>query len=316
MKITVLGCGVIGLTSALRLQADGYPVTIRTWKIPPDTTSDKAAAFWSPYRIGEDPQTFSWIGETYQTLSDLAQIPHSGVSMIPLHKFLKDAGDLSDQWWLKAIPNGRFSPIPPEDLPPGYRAGWTVEVPLMETPIYLPFLMDRFCKAGGEIIAGEKITDVRTCHTPGVIVVNCTGLGSRDLVGDQSLVPVRGQIVVTDTPGVDSIYVDADNPPSYLVPREDGCIIGGTYESGAWEESSDPNTIASILERASGILPGLETGPVLRTYAGLRPYRPTVRLEVDPFSNWLVHHYGHGGAGFTLSWGAAGRLSEIVKGLL
>lgn len=310
MNITILGCGVIGLTTAVRLIEEGYPVSIKTWKVPPETTSDKAAAFWSPYRINEDPLTFTWIRDTYIALRKISAIPASGVSMVTLRKYIKDAGDQSDQWWLDAIPGGRYTPIPEYTLPAGYTHGWSAEIPLMETPLYLPYLMDRFRSRGGRITSGEKMTDIKNSLSDGALVINCTGLGSRALAGDESLVAVRGQIAVTKA-SVDGIHVDADSP-IYLVPRADGCIIGGTYEWDKWVESPEPGTIQTILERAPALLPGFDTGEVMRTYAGLRPYRPGVRLEADPVLPGLIHHYGHGGAGFTLSWGAAESVAALV----
>jgi D-amino-acid oxidase len=119
MEITIIGSGVIGLTTALTLSESGHKVTVRTWKLPPFTTSDKAAAFWSPYRIGEDALTFSWIAETYTVLKDISEESGSGVSMIALKKFLKDGSDQSDLWWLHAIPEGAFTSLSKEALPEG-----------------------------------------------------------------------------------------------------------------------------------------------------------------------------------------------------
>lgn len=312
MDITVLGCGVIGLTTALKLKTEGHHVTIRTWKVPPETTSDKAAAFWSPYRIVEDDRTFSWISETYRSLQEISLIPGSGVSMIPLHKFLRDGDDTSDLWWLQAIPGERYAALSSHLLPPGYAAGWSVEVPLMETPLYLPFLMDRFRSQGGDIRTGEQIGDLLPLLSPDVLVVNCTGLGSRELCRDPGVLPVRGQIAVTRPLETGAIYVDADTP-IYLVPRADGCIVGGTYEWNISEEATDPDTIQTLLERAPTLVPGVDTGPALRTYAGLRPYRSSVRLEADAEHPGLVHNYGHGGAGFTLSWGTASSVAGLIR---
>jgi D-amino-acid oxidase len=311
MEIIILGCGVIGLTTAVQLSEKGYPVTIRTWKRPPFTTSDKAAAFWSPYRIGEDERTFEWIRETYRALESISRTTGSGVSMIRLDKYLKDPEDHSDAWWLNAIPEHQYTALNSTDLPPGYRSGWRASVPLMETPLYLPYLLDRFERAGGTVIAGEEIKDVRTYLSADRWVVNCTGLGSRALMKDDSVIPVRGQIAVLRAPGVHSIMVDADQP-IYLVPRTDGCIIGGTYEREKWEEEPEPAAIDAILERAGQLWAGLDTRSLLRSYAGLRPYRPTVRLEADPDYPGLLHNYGHGGAGFTLSWGAADSISRMI----
>ena len=311
MNITVLGCGVIGLTTALTLQEEGYRVQVKAWKVPPDTTSDKAAAFWSPYRIAEDGRTYAWIRETYQVLEALSRTPGTGVRMMPLRKYLRDGQDRSDLWWLRAVPGERYVPLGADEVPPGFAGGWAVEVPLMETPLYLPFLLRRL---NLPVQAGEKVTDLDSLLEEGGIVVNCTGLGSRALCADTSLVPVRGQIAVTRVQAAGAIFVDADTP-TYVVPRADGCIIGGTYERDAWEETPDPGTIRALLERAPSIAPGLDPGPALRTYAGLRPSRPEVRLEADPDRPGLIHHYGHGGAGFTLSWGAASTVAALVRGM-
>ena len=308
MTITVLGCGVIGLTTALKLQEEGHRVQVKTWKMPPDTTSDKAAAFWSPYRIAEDERTHAWITETYAVLEGLSQVRGSGVSMVPLRKYLRDGADQSDLWWLRSVPGGRYIALGPREVPPGFASGWALEVPLMETPLYLPYLMRRLALP---VQSGHKVTDLASEEG---IVINCTGLGSRTLCADSSLVPVRGQIAVTKAQPTGAIYVDADTP-TYVVPRADGCIIGGTYERDQWEEVPDPATIQALLAKAPTVAPGLDPGPALRSYAGLRPARPTVRLEVDAARPGLIHHYGHGGAGFTLSWGAASAVAALVRGM-
>ena len=310
--ILIIGCGVTGLTTAVLLSELGYNVTVKTWKMSPDTTSDKAAAFWSPYRTSEDDQTFEWVRSTYLTLEELSHVPETGVSMIDLSKYLPDDQDHTDAWWLKAIPGAQYVSIPPQQLPTGYKAGWRTKVPLMETQIYLPYLLERFRRSGGKVIPGSLVTDIGECLAPEWLVINCTGLGSRTLMQDNSLVPVRGQIAVIHNPAVKNIRVDA-SVPIYLVPRKDGCIIGGSYEPGEEEEHPDASVIETILQGAPKLFPGLDISHVTRTYAGLRPSRPTVRLEADPLLPGLLHNYGHGGAGFTLSWGCAESIVRLVR---
>jgi D-amino-acid oxidase len=152
------------------------------------------------------------------------------------------------------------------------------------------------------------------------VVVNCSGLGARELVGDSSMTPIRGQVVRVRNPGIRSFLLDNANPAgvTYVVPRSSDCILGGTAEEDRWGTEPDPATARAILERCKEIEPRLDGAEVLEHRVGLRPGRAEVRLESEILENGVpcIHDYGHGGSGVTLSWGCAEETVALVESAL
>jgi len=305
-KIIVVGCGVSGLSSGLLLARAGYEVQIIAKNLPPDTGSNKAAAFWSPYYANGD-RVARWAKESYFEYEKLAQIPDSGISMTKLHRFRKkDFADAED--WETAIPEGRLHILEKGKLPAGYDEGFEVEVPLIETQIFLPYLMNEFRKEGGKIFQRE-VKSLDEFLADDVIVINCSGMGARTLVNDTAMTPVKGQVVMMDVHLDIPITLD-ESEPTYIVQRKDGCIVGGTREENVFSETTDEATLAAILGRASKFLPELKSAKRITQWAGLRPYRYEVRLEREEN---IIHNYGHGGSGFTLAWGCAQEVWKLVE---
>jgi D-amino-acid oxidase len=187
---------------------------------------------------------------------------------------------------------------------------------VIEMPIYLGYLLDRFIAVGGRVEqcflrSIEEAT--RVAHT----VVNCTGLGARELVGDDQMTPIRGQIVRVSNPGLERCVSDEGHPegPTYIIPRTQDCVLGGTAEEGCWDTTPDPETAEGILRRCTALEPRLSDASVLEHKVGLRPGRPAIRLEREDIANGsvCVHNYGHGGAGVTLSWGCAEESVALVE---
>jgi D-amino-acid oxidase len=88
-------------------------------------------------------------------------------------------------------------------------------------------------------------------------------------------------------------------------------VLGGTAEEGAEDRTPDAATTAAIRARCATLVPALRDAPVVGVAVGLRPARPTVRLEAE---GRVVHCYGHGGAGVTLAWGCAGEVAALLGG--
>jgi D-amino-acid oxidase len=193
--------------------------------------------------------------------------------------------------------------------------GWTFTVPVVDTSAYLRWLTGRLARAGG-MIEIRRVASLAEAVEEAPLVVNCSGLGARELAGDATLHPVRGQVVRVENPGLTRFWVDDYNLDglTYIVPRMADCILGGTDEEG--EEDTTPSlaTAEAIRRRCIELEPALAAARILEHRVGLRPWRPEVRLESEalPGGARVIHNYGHGGAGVTLSWGCADRVVELA----
>jgi len=217
-------------------------------------------------------------------------------------------------WWQDAVP--ALTPV--AEPRPGYPHGWRLDLPVADTSVYLGWLAGRLADAGGTLTRAW-LSDLPTSG----VVVNCTGLAARSLAADADLHPVRGQVVLVRRPasGVDEWLLDQSDParPFYVVPRQHDVVIGGTADVGEWDTRPDPATAADLLERARALVPALRDARVIGHRAGLRPARSEVRLESVPHADGgpggVVHCYGQGGAGVTLSWGCAQDVLAMVESL-
>ncbi|WNG29710.1 FAD-dependent oxidoreductase [Cystobacter fuscus] len=303
MRVIVLGGGVSGLSCGVRLLEAGYPVDLWARELSPNTTSDVAAAIWYPYRAFPQERVTRWGARTFEVLCELARQPATGVRCIPGLELRREPA--ADPWWRPCV--ARFRHATAEELLSGYVDGFVFEVPVIDMSRYLPYLMERFRGLGGRVVQRE-VRSLEEAWAESDLVVNCTGLGSRSLVGDTSLFPIRGQVVRVAPLGEPRFLLDEDETRgmTYVIPREEECILGGTAEEGRASLEPEPAQAEAILERAARLLPTGTRLRVLGHRVGLRPGRPSVRLEVERHGGRLVlHDYGHGGAGVTLSWGCA-----------
>ena len=304
---------MIGLTAAICLREAGVDATIVAAKLPHATTSSVAAAIWYPYKAYPEDSVLSWGGRTFEVFEELSDNPESGVLMREGVEIWRER--VPDPWWAGAVPHVRR--CGGDELPPGYIDGHAFAAPVVEMPVYLTYLMDRFTAAGGSV---EQCTLSSLDEVDARVVVNCVGLGARDLVDDTSMGPIRGQVVRVHNPGLKRFMLDEDNPEgvTYIVPRSGDCILGGTADAGEWDLEPDPETAAGILRRCTRLEPRLRGAEVLEHRVGLRPGRPEIRLEREdgPADVPRIHNYGHGGSGITLSWGCAEETLRIVQEVL
>ena len=311
MHVIVLGCGVSGLSSGIRLLESGHTVEIRARELPPHTTSDVAAAVWYPYRAFPQERVNAWSKRTFEELCALAaSAPEAGIRVIAGVEVFSEP--TPDPWWRSAVPD--FRRASRDELPPGYVDGYAFSAPVIEMPRYLPYLVGRFQQLGGTIVRRE-VRYLEEALADALVVVNCTGLGARTLLGDESMFPVRGEVLRVAPPPMDRFVLDENEARgmAYVIPRGGDCILGGTAEEGSWSLEPDPEQVRSILGRTSRLLPPGTTFRVLEHRVGLRPGRPTVRLEVEQVGGRrVVHNYGHGGAGVTLSWGCAEEVASLA----
>ena len=239
--------------------------------------------------------------------------------MIELHQFSRTKEIQIPDW---AIPLGAQAVIPSSPFVMSsevetslklFQSGFSLHVPLTDTTIYLDYLADRFQKASGSITRDlhfEKLDEVDDTFD---LVINCAGIGARELVQDADLQPHRGQVAIV--PKMDKLscaIVCDDVPLMYAIPRTNDCVFGGTNDLSS-DLAVDPSTTARIVAECSRVL-RIEKPNVLAERVGLRPFRKSgVRLERDQLRDGraIIHNYGHGGAGFTLSWGCAHEVFDL-----
>ena len=193
-----------------------------------------------------------------------------------------------------------------DDAPPGFVAAFAIDVPLVDMPRHLDYLLARFEAAGGEL-------EVRPLHAlsdvagAAPVVVNCSGVGARALVPDPAVRSVRGQHVVVENPGLEEFFMEEPAPRwAGWFPHGDHVVLGGCADEDDWSLEPDPALAEEIVRRCAAIEPRLAGARVIEHRVGLRPARPDVRVEEEPLgASRCVHNYGHGGTGVALAWGCA-----------
>lgn len=308
-SVTVVGLGIVGLTSAILLQEAGFDVKMISKSRHEKTLSTKVGAIWFPFEIQPKVKANTWATLAYQRYENDV-IKGNGVKFIP---FITAYDADSNIEWTSQLPKGKVRKASPEELPKGMEMAFVSQVPLAEPLLYLPYLFNQFLKNGGEYLE-QEITTLEEFATLDSLVINCTGLGAKSLCNDDELHPMRGQILRCKKMNVPSFA----NPTtrgalSYVINRSEDSVIGGTDYENDWNESIDPADTDLILNRLSES--GISQSPeILEVIVGLRPRRSSVRFEFDTNYPNVFHNYGHGGAGFTVAWGCAIELADILKG--
>ncbi|XP_060938367.1 D-aspartate oxidase isoform X3 [Limanda limanda] len=177
-------------------------------------------------------------------------------------------------------------------------------------------LSSGFKRAGGQVHQ-RKVDNLQELSNSYDIIVNCSGLGSKLLVGDSQVYPVRGQVLKVEAPWLQHFIRDGDGK-TYIYPGIHGATIGGTRQEGDWRLEVDEGDTKSILERCSRLEPSISKAKVLSEWVGLRPSRRNLRLEREVVQLQgrqvpVVHNYGHGGWGVTLAWGTALDAMSLVR---
>ncbi|PYJ12057.1 MAG: hypothetical protein DMF06_00775 [Verrucomicrobia bacterium] len=306
--IAIVGAGVSGLTCGVALAERGERVSIFASDVGQQTTSAAAAAIWYPYDAEPSDRIIPWALETFRTLNDLADDPASGVSILELRHFSL-TGEIEIPEWALALKARRLN----SEIPAAFSSGFALGAPLTDTTIYLDYLARRFRGAGGRIHPGQRLAKLEEVDPTFEIIINCAGIGARELAHDSDLEPHRGQVALV--PKMDLPYaVVCDGPPlMYAIPRSGDCVFGGTNEVSE-DATADPAATARIVDECSRVL-DIDKPDVLAERVGLRPFRRSgVRVERAQLSDGrsLIHDYGHGGSGFTLSWGCARTVAEMT----
>jgi D-amino-acid oxidase len=355
--VVVIGAGVSSLTTALCLGRRRLGVTVLADRFAPRVTSAVAGALWEwpPAVCGHQPdraslvRAKSWCAASYGIFADLARVAGTGVYLRPVTFYFRrpvrdDPRQCAKMEELRTRVRGfrhDVALIAENGSNPemGLCDAYTHLAPMVDTDVYLPWLLGEVRRAGCCVVEG-KVTGPLAQRVEALArdyrahaVVNCAELGAREL-GDRSVFPVRGALVrvrndgramprLTQAHCVSHDGSETDRGFLFVVPRgEDLAVLGGMAEPGAWDldiglHNYDP--VRAMYQRCVAFLPALATAEVDAgepVRVGLRPFRPGgVCLERQPGTP-LVHNYGHGGSGVTLSWGCASEVADLVQSLL
>ena len=251
-EVLVLGTGVSGLSSGILLLKNGYEVTIWAKDLPPNTTSNKAGAFWYPYLSNPQDKVTKWAKFTLEYLKkEFLNDPKTGCIMRTATEIFDTKVD--EPGWKGAAEYRR----PTEnELPKGYIDGYQVEAVMMDTSYYMDYLVNIFKNLGG-IIIQKTVSNIDEAFAEYNNVVNCTSIGSKELFNDSSLYPVRGQIVKVKPNGFNQVIADdaAHNNLAYIIPRINDIILGGTAQVNDWNLEVNPEDTKEILRKAAEIAP-------------------------------------------------------------
>lgn len=261
--VAVVGCGVVGLTTARQLQRRGFNVTVYAKNVPPNTTSNMSLASWTPTSglVAAERRTAEWDSQ----FREAARIAYSELQLL--------VGRGYGVSWIEGYslhqgpPGARVAADPL--LPPDLSAGSTVFGPgqhsfptpyatmrpsmRIEPSIYLDRLVSDVRESGAEIVIRAFDSREHLSTLPDPIIVNCTGLGARDLVGDSELTPLKGQLtLLMPQEGVDYSTFGAASPLAggfvHMSPRSDGIALGGTSVEGDWSLEPDPEARQRIVD--------------------------------------------------------------------
>jgi D-amino-acid oxidase len=266
-QAAVIGCGSVGLTCARQLQRRGFDVTIYALAIPPNVTSNMSLAGFTPASglVEGDQRTAAWDAQydraadiSYRQLQLLAG-PHYGVSWLDNYSLMDDEPRPPNQNPQRPSLTARFD-IGREVLGPGehpFPTRYAVRLPQIriEPSIYLDNLVRDFQLFGGRIVMRkfDTVRDLMTLREP--VVMNCTGLGARDLFGDQQLLPLKGQLTVLVPQPEVTYHTNGGVPPVpgaslgiHMMARSDGIALGGTSQRGVWTLEPDEDERKRVVD--------------------------------------------------------------------
>jgi D-amino-acid oxidase len=265
----VLGCGVVGLSTARLLQLRGYNPVIYAKEMPPLTTSNVAGGYWDPVTLYDHdritPEFRRQFGEAarfaIRRYQSLAGDPY-GVRWMPVYSLSAD-GPFTPAPAASAY--SEIEPLFPEtqQLGPGQHPFGALYARkrysmLIEPAIYLNALVGDFQIAGGRIVIREFHSPAEIMALRETIIYNCTGLGAGALFGDTELTPIKGQLVFLP-PQAELEYMTVGPGDIYMFPRHDGVLLGGSHDRGVWDMSVDPLVTERILRESAALFGSMRT---------------------------------------------------------
>ena len=267
-QAAVIGCGVIGLSTARLLQDRGFVVAIYARDLPPNTTSNIAGAQWFPVTVVDADQATAafeaqfvrasrFANRYFQTLVS-ARYGISWRENYSISSHVTTAPSGGSWEWSHLRDLLIRTELSPEESPfPSYRVSHFLSMHI-EPSIYLPAVLQDFRLAGGHVVIRDFADARAMLALAEPIIVNCTGLAAGKLFDDADVIPIKGQLtVLAPQPEVD--YITVGPGDLYMMPRQDGIILGGTHERGEWSLEPNATEAARILRGQQELFASLAT---------------------------------------------------------
>ncbi|XP_030386400.1 D-aspartate oxidase [Scaptodrosophila lebanonensis] len=331
LQIGVIGAGVNGIASAIKILEHfknvlktPVQVTVLSEEFTPNTTGDGSAGLWGPYLLGGTPQSkvHQWSKGMHCFLQEIwlsEDAGEAGVCLLPCVRLTTATNTHVEDFW-RDIVYGAVDLTPDQlavynkERTVKYTSGLSFITYTSEPRKLLPYLMKRFAREGGRV-ERRKVTDLEAFVRSSTfdVIVNCTGLGSEELLGDGQMYAVRGQVTRVKANWLYQAVLDESDVGNYIIPNTDTVVLGGTHQERDYNTQVCPQDKQFIINGCRQLVPGLANAQHLFDWVGLRPGRRQLRLEAERRGNkLLIHNYGHGGSGVTLAWGCADDVLQLL----
>mmetsp|Transcript_6901 Transcript_6901/g.17401 ORF Transcript_6901/g.17401 Transcript_6901/m.17401 type:complete len:342 (+) Transcript_6901:399-1424(+) len=337
MRVTVVGGGVTGLATAAALaQHAGVQVTVvaaRRGQCPPN-------ALWEcpPYKIEPAGLACKWAIATFKDFLALSE-KHPDIAAVKRLYYLIRHGDTSTEtqetltslalhatrdsyinYSACALDEDSLARVLGPTRHARFSGAHAYDSVVVNTRAYLSFLEKKAKERGVRIVRGH-VDSLNAEQLRGAdVIVVAAGLRSGALVGDEDVVPVRGQVVHVAAPDIDVSLADLTTG-AYVIPpvsAQEGTLeCGGTADVGVSSREPSSDDTERIMRGCRDMIPTLHNVPCEDVWVGVRPSRKTgVRVDSSrlPDGRLLVCAYGTGGAGYTCSFGLAHHVVALVVG--
>mmetsp|Transcript_16695 Transcript_16695/g.41085 ORF Transcript_16695/g.41085 Transcript_16695/m.41085 type:complete len:524 (-) Transcript_16695:515-2086(-) len=342
-RVLVVGAGIIGLTTAMRLVEKGYAPVVMASATHFDDRNDfyasiGAGGLWMPFHVdGGEAELEQWATDCVDVLLEGTTYSECGIQRYSGVEYFHGTSDEWRQkpWWsgilssrlggLEVVDHAKLSRGTPDgvsdELRRRYTGAWKFDSLVVNMEKYLAYLWNQLSLAG-MTFERKKFNSMKEVvaeaeRVNAIAIMNCTGIGARALCGDNAVYPIRGVLVTVKAQSVDHFSGDDCEDIRYIIPRGDGEVaLGGREDRNDWSTVVRQNESDLIVERCLQLNSALYGSRVEKAWAGLRPCRTGgVRLEKTQCGTSgkpIVHNYGHGGCGVTLSWGCAAAAVRLI----